>query len=407
VRVVYLHQYFNTPAMSGGTRSYEMARRLVAAGHAVDLITSRRDASSPAGGWSVQEIDGIRVHWLPVRYSNRMSYRRRLASFLRYSVGAARRAVGIPCDVVFATSTPLTIALPGIVASRRWRVPMVFEVRDLWPEVPIAMGALRNPLARGAARALERWAYRSSARIVALSEGMAEGVRRTGYPADRVVVIPNACDTRMFDPSPGPGRAFREEHPWLGDRPLVLYAGTLGRVNGVGYLAEMAAAMRALDPRVRFLVIGNGIEREIVERRAAELGVLGTTFFMLPRQPKQAMPALLSASTVATSVVVDVAELEHNSANKFFDALAAGRPVLINHGGWQADLLRETGAGIVVPPDRPPEAARLLHELLVDGERLAAAGRRARQLAETRFDRDRLAGLLADTLEAAVGTGES
>jgi glycosyltransferase involved in cell wall biosynthesis len=401
VRILYLHQYFNTPAMSGATRSYEMARRMVEWGHSVELLTARRSGSG-RGGWSVEEVDGIRVHWLPVPYSNRMSYPRRLLAFGRFAAACARRASRIPCDVVLASSTPLTIALPGVLASRRQDAPMVFEVRDLWPEVPVAMRALRNPAVIALARAMERWAYRHSARVVALSPGMAEGVARAGYPADRVVVIPNGCDTDLFDPSPEAGRPFRAERSWLEARPLVLYAGTLGRVNGVGYLADVAAAMRKLDEDVRFLVVGDGAEREEVEARAARLGVLGESFHMMPRQPKSAMPVLLSAATVATSVVVDVPELRHNSANKFFDALAAGRPVMINHEGWQADLLRASGAGLVVPPARPDEAAEALLAFLRDAARLRAAGLAARALAETRFDRDHLAHTLVDVLEDAV-----
>ena len=148
MRIVYLHQYFVTPAMSGGTRSYEMARRLVERGHEVHMITS--DQSAPVGApcWRESMESGIHVHWTPVEYHNRMSYTRRVMAFIHFAWRAGRKAVTLHGDVIFASSTPLTIALPAVYAARRSRRPMVFEVRDLWPAVPIAMGIIRNPLRR-------------------------------------------------------------------------------------------------------------------------------------------------------------------------------------------------------------------------------------------------------------------
>ncbi|MBD3176836.1 MAG: glycosyltransferase, partial [Armatimonadia bacterium] len=151
MHILYLHQYFCTPEGSSGTRSYEMARRLVAAGHRVTMVCSAANLGHldlPAGR-SDLEIDGIHVIALNVAYSNRMSHLERIKAFYRFAWGArqaGRAASGV--DVVFATSTPLTIAYPGVGASRRHRCPMVFEVRDLWPELPIAVGALRDPVSK-------------------------------------------------------------------------------------------------------------------------------------------------------------------------------------------------------------------------------------------------------------------
>src|SRR6185295_8166233 len=117
MRVIYLHQYFNTPDMAGGTRSYEMARRLVAAGHEVHMVTTWREPTDKTG-WFVTSEAGITVHWLPVPYSNYLSYARRIRAFLRFAWASSRKAAALPGDVVFATSTPLTVAVPGIYASR-------------------------------------------------------------------------------------------------------------------------------------------------------------------------------------------------------------------------------------------------------------------------------------------------
>src|SRR5690606_3755255 len=138
MKILYLHQYFNTPNMSGGTRSYEMAKRLVAAGHEVHMITSWVQETNHLD-WFNEEIDGIKVHWFPNPYSNKMSYKQRIQAFLRFAYASMQKIATIPADIVFATSTPLTIAIPGVLGARKQKIPMIFEVRDLWPEVPIAM----------------------------------------------------------------------------------------------------------------------------------------------------------------------------------------------------------------------------------------------------------------------------
>jgi glycosyltransferase involved in cell wall biosynthesis len=406
VRILYLHQYFNTPEMPGGTRSYEMARRLVERGHQVELITSDRDGAwAGRTGYARTTHAGVVVHWLFVPYANQMGYAARMGAFAKFAWAAARWARSVVCDLVFATSTPLTIAVPGVYAARYHKVPLVFEVRDLWPEMPIAVNALRNPLAIRAARWLEQMAYRNSAHIIALSPGMRDGVIAAGAPPGRVSVIPNSCDSALFQVGPEAGVEFRRTLSWLGNRPLVLYAGTLGRIHNVSYLAEIAAEMATIDSDVRFLVIGSGKEAATVEAVAQRLGVLGVNFFMRDRMRKKDIPAALSAADVATSLTIDLKPLWANSANKFFDALAARTPIMINYQGWQADLVNATSAGIVVPPQDARQAARMLAEFLQSPARLDQAQEAADALARERFDRDRLADELAGTLEGVVHHG--
>lgn len=401
MKIIYLHQYFNTANMSGGTRSYEMARRFVAWGHDVHMITTRRTLVKRKTGWLKENVDGINVHWLYVPYSNHMNFIERIKAFLHFALLAGPKAVSLKGDIVFATSTPLTIALPGVYAAKRLNVPMVFEVRDLWPELPIAVGALRDPLLVIAARWIERFAYKNSVRVVALSPGMADGVVQTGYPKDKVFVISNGCDIDLFQVREEVGKIFLEAHPDLKRGPLVVYTGTLGAINGVDYLVEIAHALQRIDSSVRFLIAGDGKEINLVKEKAARLGVLDKNFWMIPPVSKSEMPGLLSAATVATSLFIDLPEMWNNSANKFFDALAAGRPVAINYQGWQADLLEKSGSGIVIPAKDAARAAEILHAFLSDGDRLRIARRAAAQLARDQFSRDKLAKRLLSVLEEA------
>ena len=403
MRIVYLHQYFNTPSMPGGIRSYAMARRLVMSGHEVHMVTSdRKPDQSARKNWYETKEEGIQVHWFPVPYFNRMEYGARIRAFLRFSLAAAGKAASLEADVVFATSTPLTIALPAAYAARRRKIPMVFEVRDLWPELPIAIGALRNPVAVHLARWLERFAYRNASWIVALSPGMKAGIIAAGYPEGRVTLIPNCCDLELFDVSPERGAGFRQRHPWLRDRPLALYAGALATMNGIDYLVRLAACVKKLDPEIRFLVVGEGKEEERVRQSAVSTQVLGKTFFMMPPVSKNEITEFLSAATIATSLFIDLKEMQANSANKFFDALAAGRPIAINYGGWQAELLEETGAGIVLDVHDVEASARKMVAVIRDTDRLARAAAAARKLAIERFSADLLAGELERVLIGVV-----
>ncbi len=404
MRVVYIHQYYRNRSMWGGTRSYELARRLVAEGHEVHIVTSDVDATSSSMRWRVGTEDGISVHWLPVPYSNHMSYRRRIAAFVQFAVLASIRATRLRPDVVLATSTPLTVAAPGLIASRLRRVPFVFEVRDLWPELPIEMGALSNPLARRLAFGLARMTYHRAAQVIVLSPGMADGVEGYDYPTEQITIIPNGCDLDLFAVDRAQVQQFRDRYDWLGDRPLVLYAGTFGPINGVDYLVRVAAEVMKRDAEIRFLLVGDGREGAKVETLARELGVLDRNLFFLPPLPKADIPTVVAAATMATSVFLPLPKMWDNSANKFFDALAAGRPIAINYGGWQADLLSSTGAGVVLDPADVPAAAEEVVRRVRDRNWLDAAGRAARRLATDQFNRDTLFQRFDGVLSKAVGS---
>lgn len=401
MKVVYLHQYFNTPEMAGGTRSYEMARRLVAAGHQVELLTTWREPTDKRE-WFVTEEAGIRVHWLPVAYSNSMPYAERIRAFLRFSWQSARRAASLGGDVVFATSTPLTIAIPGLYAAWRRHIPLVFEVRDMWPAVPIAVGALRNPVAVWLARLLERVAYRRAAHVVALAPGMAEDIVAMGIPREKVTVIPNGCDLDVFAHDVS-FRSPREEFDWLAARKLVLYAGAVGRANGVEYLVRLASDVTRLDREVRFVVFGEGAEKDAVRTFAQAQGLLGRVFFMFDPVPKRELVRWLHAADIITALFTGPRVIWKDAVqNKFFDALACCKPIANNFDGWQSRIAEEAGIGFILDPDDTVSAARRLLLALHDEEWLRSVPDRARRLAESRFERSLLAGKLELTLRSVV-----
>lgn len=407
MRIIYLHQYFTTPDMSGGTRSYEIAKRLVSAGHDVQMITSWRNDDERAPNWFVTEESGISVHWLPVPYSNNMSYPQRIAAFLKFAYHAIAKSKNLGGDIVFATSTPLTIAIPAVFSARALHIPMVFEVRDLWPDVPIALGALRNPLSKWAARKLEAWAYKHSEAIIALSPGMKAGIVRAGYQPERVAVIPNSSDNDELQYDVELRSHFRNLRSWLQNRPLLVYAGTFGRVNGVSYLVHLAKRLYAIDPEIRLLLVGSGQEKDAIQSLAEQEKVYGVNLFIEDSIAKKDIRSLLSAADISCSVVIDKPELQANSANKFFDSLASGTPILLNYGGWQHDLVKLHGCGLTMWQEPLDVVAKEVAKSIVDDAWLQKSGEAARALAESLFDRDNLAAQFEDVIVAAsLGKGE-
>ena len=151
MKIIYLHQYFSTLRGKEGTRSFEMARRLVKMGHEVHMITSWRD-NTDARDWFKTIEEGIVVHWYPNRYQNDFTTISRIIAFLKFALAAFLRGRSLSGDVVFATSTPLTIIFPGFLIARKLSIPLVFEVRDLWPSLPIAMGVIKDPISKFLAR---------------------------------------------------------------------------------------------------------------------------------------------------------------------------------------------------------------------------------------------------------------
>ncbi len=387
--------------MKGGTRSYEMASRLVRSGHDVHMITTDRNSDSLSQGWKQEIVDGIHVHWYQEPYSNAFGFIKRMKAFLQFAIVARKKAVQLRGDLIFATSTPLTIAIPGVYASKKLSVPLVFEVRDLWPELPIAIGTIRNPVLKFLSRQLERYAYTNSTKIIALSPGMAQGIMKTGYSQEDIAVIPNLANTEMFTADEEARRNFLDEHPYLENKKIILYAGTIGKINGIVYLAEIAAKMLALDPSIVFLIVGEGSETQRLLKAAHNLKVLNTNLFHLSRLPKADMPAIFAIAKMGSSIFIDLPEMWPNSANKFFDALAAGKPVLINYQGWQADEIRGTDAGLIIPPNNPMEAAERIHAFLANDELVKVASRAAFRLAQEKYEVNILFEKFRRTLESA------
>ena len=406
--VLYFHQYFATRRRSTATRSYELARRLVDRGHRVTIVS--RDTRKLEAGRETrpvgrlvgrEQVDGIDVLFINIPYANRYSTPVRLASFTAFTVAAGiAGALERRPDVVFASSTPLTIGIAGLATARLKRVPFVFEIRDLWPAVPVELGALKSPPAVRSAEWLERRLYDGAERIVVLSEGAQDDLERRGIPSEKLALIPNAADLDVFRPDVVDD-GFRGKHGLEG-RFVALYAGAIGRANGLDQLVETAAALRRRgEERVAIVVLGDGGERPRLEERARDLGLDNLRF--LPPVAKEKLAGIVGAADVTLTIFAPYPVLETNSPNKFFDSLAAGKPAVVNLDGWVRRLVEDNDAGAWVQAGDAEALAWALSALAGDPERVERMGRNARGLAEREFSRDLMAERLERTLEEVVG----
>jgi len=409
VRIFYIHQYFASRRGRTGTRSYEFGRYLTGKGHHVTMITSgvanEEFPVAETQSHSEHEVDGIRVVSVAAGYNDphvgtATAGWRRMLKFYEFAQTASRvgKSLDKP-DVVFATHTPLTVGLAGKALARHFGAPFVFEVRDLWPEALVNVGALRNPLAIWWLRRMAGKLYRAADHVVALSPGMKEGILRTGVPDVKVTVIPNASDLDLFRPDLD-GSASRERLG-LGSRFAAVYFGAMGMANGLEYAIEAARllAERGRDDIV-LVLHGSGGKRRELEDLAQQYRLKNVVFSDLV--PDKAEVARIVAGCDVCMTIYRAAKEHTWSPNKMFDALAAGKPVLINVPGWLGETIERNQCGRSLDPHRPEALAETLEELSGDPERCRRMGANARALAEREFDRRILAERLENVLASAV-----
>lgn len=371
-RVLFIRQHMGPVGEGTSARGWEQVGRLAAEGHDVTLVTGRAIAPDEAPR-------GVRVRSLATSYEQEMGFLQRKLAFIAFAVKALAVVLRQRYDVVFASSTPLTVFIPAMAAKVvRPSTRLVLEVRDLWPALPIAVGALTNPLERGLARQLESISYRMADQVIALSPGMATEIRRVS--GKESVVISNGSSRSAMRVEPSEAVRLRADLDLPPGAKLVLYAGSIGTVNDPAYLAALVRTTTTIDPSVYFVIVGSGPGHDALRSQLAGIPVVR----MVARVPRSEVVRYFSLADLSLVTFVSEPLMETNSANKFFDSLAAGCPMAVNYGGWHAELLAESGAGLRLSRD-PAEAAGSVARVLGEPHTLAGMATAAIELAE-RFE---------------------
>lgn len=359
MKLIYLHQYFKFPDETGGTRSYDLATSFVKKGIEVVVVTATSDINHKSKKkWKVLERDGLLVNYIYLPYGNHLSYFQRSFVFFKFLWFSTFRLLKLKGDFVLATSTPLTIGIPALFKKWFGKTPYIFEVRDVWPEAVIAIGAIRNKMMQKLLYLLERVVYKNASAVVPLSTDMQKSIvnRYPQFTDKSSVVIENISEINRFQNIED--EIDLENITGFKPRFSVLYAGTFGKVNGIDRVIDLAQKTLLIDNRLIYILIGAGAEKENVIQLAKDTGVYGKNVFILDSISKNELPKWYNTVSMGSSFVIDIKELWANSANKFFDTLAAGRPILINHDGWQAKIIKDYNIGFVLPSIISTEEAK-------------------------------------------------
>ncbi|MBO0359868.1 glycosyltransferase family 4 protein [Hymenobacter sp. BT186] len=398
MHIAVFSQYHTNPDCPATSRHYTLLA-YIARTHRVTLITTRT--------WEQQQLTnefawvpkGVELRAAQVPYQNQMGVLRRGLAFGQYAAYALREGLRIDKpDVIWGISTPLTAAWAAAQVARWRQVPWVFEVQDLWPSFPIAMGAVPNRLAQRGLFALEKSLYQSASHVLPLSPDMTQYVRELGVPTDKLTTVLNGTDLNLAARATNEAVAALRQEVGLAGRQVILYAGTFGRANNMAMLVEAAVQLAATCPSVTWLFMGHGFDEKLLQQAAAQHAFIR----LVPPQPRHAVFTWFRLADVSVVSFLGLPVLDANSPAKLYDSLAVGTPVVVTNTGWTRHLVETTGCGWYSPASDASSLAALLENLFQHPEKLRAAGAAGKALAASTFDRQQLANVVQQVLEKAV-----
>ncbi len=386
MKIIYIHQYFRLPSQGGGTRSYEFSKYLKLQGHDIHMITSTEN------DYEYKElIDGVNVYWIPVKYSNSMNILNRVKSFFEFmykSYFVAKQIKNV--DLCFATSTPLTVGITAVLLKKTKKIPYIFEVRDLWPEFPIQMGAIKNVFFQKLLYGVEKSIYRNSNGVVALSPGMLEGVQKYKLEIP-TIVIPNSCDLEMFFPR-NHNIEVKKQYG-LNDKINIVHFGSMGIANGLDTILDSAEIAKHKGySNYQFIFIGDGFTKEQMQKKTKKNNINNVKF--CGNLAKDIVSEIVNICDFSIVSFKNIPILYTNSPNKLFDSLAAGKVCFVNSAGWTKSLLEDNKCGVYVDPNNPMDLIRQITNIISNPNQKQQMEINARKLAETSFSRVKHAEML-------------
>lgn len=334
MRIIYLHQYFKTPEESGAVRSWYLANGLVKKGNSVTIITGGKTNK-------LEEFNGFIVHYIKDDYSHNSGMVGRVLAFLSFMIKAYWLAAKLPRpDLVYATSTPLTVLVPALLLKWTRGIPFIFEVRDLWPEAPIELGILNNRFLKTIARRLALTGYKEAEAIIVLSPDMQHVIEKQGIKKP-ISVIPNIANTEFFKL----GNSVNLEYPLT-----IGYFGTIGLANGISQVIPLLKVLQAKIPNQwRFVFAGEGNEKDLFLDTVKAEG-LSDNLEEWPSTHLAGIKTYLENCHFSyVSFNNQAPILGSGSPNKFFDSLASGVPIILNFEGWLKDLVTTQKLGFYQP----------------------------------------------------------
>lgn len=394
MKTLILHQHFKTPGTGGAIRSYYLAKALADNGFEVVVITAHNQLNH-----LVADLEGIKVHYLPIPYDNRFGFYQRIWSFLKFTWNAVNVAGKYrDADLCYAISTPLTTGMAAQIIRWRYGVPYVFEVGDLWPDAPIGLGLLKNKILTSLSYWIEKEIYSKALSIVALSAPIRDAIAAK-VRGKTIDVIPNMADTEFY--IPGEKSKKLEERFDVRGKFVISYIGALGMANGLHHFIGCADAARKENLPLHFVLAGDGAMADELRKRVRELELSNLTIH--PFLNRDGVRDLLNVTDACFVSFLPAKILETGSPNKYFDALAAGKLVITNFKGWVKDEVEHEECGVYVDALDSSTFPKVIRPFVEDRQRWKAYSENARRLAERKYSRRQLGLRFCDVLSNSSG----
>ncbi len=378
MKVIYVHQYFKTPQEGGAIRSYYLAKGLVDKGFEVEMVTTHNEDS-----YQKVNIEGITVHYLPVPYDNSMGFVKRVLSYLKFVRKAKKQVKQIKdADILYATSTPLTVGLVALWAKQKFKLPYYFEVRDLWPTAPIQIGAVKGAIFKKWLYGLEARIYKGAEKIIALSPGMRDWIKKV-VPEKEVYMIPNMADCVFFNPEIKDPKLVDFYHV---NQPFVVtYFGSIGSSNHLEYFLDIASESAKQNLNINFKIVGAGSQVSKIKMLSYLKKLQNVEFF--PHQNKEGVKDILNVSDATYVCFANLPVLGTNSPNKLFDSLASGKLTIVNTIGWTRALVEDHKCGFYADPLKAQDFIDKITPFLEARDLLELYKNNARSTAEKHYSR--------------------
>lgn len=390
MHILLIHQAFAALDEPGGTRHIEMARVLVQKSHQVTIITSPisylTGKTQGTSRWKAVEqpfpgVKILRVYTYPALHR---SFFHRVLGFFSFMLSSFFVGLAVTkVDVIWGTSPPIFQGWTAWLLARLKGVPFLFEVRDLWPAFAISVGVLQQKTLIGLSLWLESFLYRHADIVVVNSPGFIEHVKKRG--AKDVCLVENGVDPAMFV-SPTSGKGFRQQHG-LADNCVILYAGAHGISNDLEVVLE-AANLTRHEPTLKFVFVGDGKEKHLLLKRAAELDLTNVLF--LPSVPKTEMAEVIAGADACLAILKPIEMYKTTYPNKVFDYMAAGKPVLLAIDGVIRQVVEKADAGIFVEPGIPTSLADAALRIMAHPDEARQRGLNGQSYVRENFHREKL-----------------
>ena len=400
MKILYIHQYFKTPHESGSTRSFWISKKLIEKGHEVTVITGVTNKNQKLGEFS---YNGVKVIYFNTFYNQKMSVFRRGFSFLKFMFQAICYILirFRKFDLIYSTSTPLSTGIPALFAKWGLNIPYIFEVRDVWPEVPIQMGALNNPILINLNKKLEFLIYKYSTSIITLSPDMTKLVSKSiRNDRSKIYTIPNMSKTDLFWKRKI-DKSLMDRYKLDKNAFKVVYFGAVGRSNGLENAIHLFVKYSVKYPKnvIKIIIIGNGSEFNFLKNHSKKLNGLNVKF--ITGKPLKVLSQIVNCCDSSLVSFLNIPILNSNSPNKLFDSLSAELPIIVNSEGWTKSLVNKHQCGVYYKYGDFNSFENAINKLLIK-DNLKLFSKNARKLALNQYDKSILCQKVCDVIESNI-----